>query len=69
MLKPILCDYSDAYAYILVSITITVAGVAAGGGNNDMKLVFKNCAPLTDCMSEMSNTKIDNTKDKRHRWC
>ena len=67
MLKSILCDYSDAYAYILVSRTITVAEVAAGGGNNDIKLVFKNCTPLTDCMSEMSNTKIDNTKDKRHR--
>ena len=68
-MKSILCDYRDAYAYILVSRTITVAEVAAGGGNNDIKLVFKNCTPLTDCMSEMSNTKIDNTKDKRHRWC
>ena len=43
MLRSILCDYSDAY--ILLSGTITVAPLAAGGGNDNMQLVFKNCAP------------------------
>ena len=38
MLKSSLCDYSDAY--ILVSGTITVATLAAGGGNNDTQVVF-----------------------------
>ena len=25
--------------------------------------IFKNCAPFTDCISEINNTKIDNAKD------
>ena len=31
--------------------------------NNHKKLVFKNCAPFTDCISEINNTQIDNAKD------
>ena len=54
MLRSIFCDYSDAY--ILVSGTITVAALAAGGDNNGIELVFKNCAPFTDCISEINNT-------------
>ena len=33
-----LCGYSDAY--ILASGTITVAALEAGGGKNDMQVVF-----------------------------
>ena len=62
MLKSSLCDYSDAY--ILVSGTTTVATKAVNNPNNDGKRVaFKNCVPFTDCISEMNNTQIDNTKD------
>ena len=46
MLRSSLCDYSDAY--ILVSGTITVAVLAAGGGNSNIQVVFKNCAPFTN---------------------
>ena len=54
MLRSSLCDYSDAY--ILVSGTITVAAVASDVGNNGIQVVFKNCAPFTDCISEINNT-------------
>ena len=50
MLKLILSDYRDAY--ILVSETITVTALAADGGNNDIQVVFKNCAPFTNCIRE-----------------
>ena len=32
--------------------------------NNDKEVVFKNCAPFTDCISisEINNTQIDNVK-------
>ena len=40
MLRSSLCDYSDAY--ILVSGTITVAALAAGGENDNIQVVFKN---------------------------
>ena len=61
MLRSSLCEYSDAY--ILVSGTITVAQLAAGGGNQNIPVVFKTCAPFTNCISEISNTQIDNAED------
>ena len=27
------------------------------------KVLFKNCAPFLDCISEINNTQIDNAKD------
>ena len=59
-LKPSLFDYSDAY--ILESGTITITALAAGRGNNGIHALFRNCAPFTDCMSEISNAQIDNAK-------
>ena len=64
MLKSSLCDYSDAY--ILVKGTITVNDTAAQGAaanNTNKKVIFKNCAPFTNCISEINNTQIDNAKD------
>ena len=64
MLKSSLCDYSDAY--ILIKGTISVNNTAAAGaaGNNiNKKVIFKNCVPFTNCISEINNTQIDNAKD------
>ena len=64
MLKSNLCDYSDAY--ILVKGTITVNNTAAQGAaanNTNKKVIFKNCAPFTNCISEINNTQIDYAKD------
>ena len=64
MLKSKLCDYSDAY--ILVKRTISVnntAAAGAGANNTNKKVIFKNCAPFTNCISEINNTQIDNAKD------
>ena len=64
MLKSSLCDYSDAY--ILVKGTISVNNSAAAGAaanNANKKVIFKNCAPFTNCISEINNTQIDNAKD------
>ena len=27
------------------------------------KVIFKNCAPFTNCISKINNTQLDNTKD------
>ena len=65
MLRSILCDYSDTY--ILVSGTITITGAE----NNDAArrldernkgVIFKNCAPFNDCISEINNTQTEKTK-------
>ena len=64
MLKSSLCDYSDAY--ILVKGTISVNNTAAAGAavnNNDKKVIFKNGAPFTNCISEIINTQVGNAKD------
>ena len=61
MLRSGLCDYSDAY--ILASRTATAAALAAGGRNNHIQVVFRKCAPFTNCISEINNTQIDNPKD------
>ena len=64
MLKSSLCDYSDAY--ILVKGTISVNNTAAAGtavNNNNRKVIFKNCSPFTNCMSEINNTQVNNVKD------
>ena len=50
MSKSSLCDYSDAY--ILFKGTITVNNTAATGAdanNANKNVIFKNCAPFTDC--------------------
>ena len=66
MLKSSLCDYSDAY--ILVKGTITIAGAgddaaARQADGRDKDVIFKNCAPFINCISEINNTQVDNTKD------
>ena len=65
MLRSRLCDYSDAY--ILVSGTITITGAGADDAakrldERNKGVIFKNCAPFTDCISEINNTQIDNVK-------
>ena len=64
MLKSSLCDYSDVY--ILVKGTISVNNTAAAdanANNTNKKVIFKNCALFTNCISEYNDTQIDNAKD------
>ena len=64
MLRSSLCHYSDTY--ILVKGTISVNNTAAAGAavnNINKKVIFKNCAPFTNSISEINNTQIDNAKD------
>ena len=56
-----LCDYSDAY--IPVKGTISITEQEGDNPNNaNKKVTFKNCAPFTDCISEINNIQIDNAK-------
>ena len=63
MLISSLCDYSDAY--ILVNGNISVNNTAAEGAaanNAAKKVIFKNCAPFTNCISKINNTQTDNAE-------
>ena len=60
MLRSNFCDYSDAC--ILVKGTITVPNTTAVGtepNNRNEKVIFKNYALSTDCISELSNTEMN----------
>ena len=60
IIRSSLCDYSDAC--ILVKGTIKVPnGKAADSAvnNTNKKVIFKNCAPFTDCITEINNTQVD----------
>ena len=47
-----------------MSATIRVPNTAAAGAAVSIrKNVFKNCAPFTNCISDINNTQIDNTRD------
>ena len=57
MLRSGLCDYNDAY--ILVKGNIIIAQeTAAAPKNANKKVIFKNCAPFTSCISRINNTQI-----------
>ena len=59
-----MCDYSDAY--LLVKVTITVNNTAdadADANNTNKKVIFKNFVPFTNVISEINNSQIDNAKD------
>ena len=65
MLKSSLCDYSDAYILVKRTITVnnTAAAADADANNTNKKVIFKNCAPFTNCISEINNTQIHNAKN------
>ena len=38
-------------------------GTGNAVNNDKKKLIFKNCAPFTDCLSEINNAQLDNAND------
>ena len=63
MLRSSLCDYSDAYISVKEIITVENTGTAVAPNNRNKKVIFKNCAPFTECISEINNKEIDRAKD------
>ena len=63
MLKK-MCDYSDAYILVKGTITVNTTAVADADANStNKKVIFKNCASFTNCISEINNTQADHGKD------
>ena len=60
MIRSNLCNYSDPY--ITVKRTMTVPNTAAAGAavnNTNKKVIFKNCASFTHCITKINNTQED----------
>ena len=63
MLRSSLCDYSHAYILVKGNITVNNTDAAGAAANNvNKKVIFKNFAPFTNCISKRNNTQIDNTE-------
>ena len=64
MLRSNLCDYSDAYIHVKGTIKVpNTAGARAAVNNTNKKVMFKNCAPSTNRMSEINNTQVVDAQD------
>ena len=62
MLRSSLCDYSDAYILVKGNITVNNTADGAATNNTNKKVILKNCAPFTNCISKINNTQIDNAE-------
>ena len=63
MLRSSLCDYSDVYMLVKGNTPVNNTGTAAAPNNRNEKIIFKNCAPFTNCISKINNSNVDNAKD------
>ena len=61
-LKPELIMVMHIYLWVELYQSETPAQ-NADANNNNKKVLFKNCAPFTDCISEINNTERDSTND------
>ena len=58
-----LCDYSDTYILVKGNISVNKSAGAGSAANNiNKKVIFKNCAPFTNCMRKIDNTQTDNAE-------
>ena len=58
MLRSSLCDYS------VETITVNnTAAASAAANNTNKKIIFKNYASFTFCISEINNIEVDHAKD------
>ena len=58
VLRSRLCHYSDTYILVKGNITVNnTAGAAAAANNTNKKVIFKNFAPFTSCISKINNRR------------
>ena len=64
MISSGLCDYSDSY--MRFKETITASNTAAAGAavnDTNKKIKFENCAPLTDYITDINNTQVEDAQN------
>ena len=62
-LKSSLCNYSDAYILGKGEITVNnIVATDADANNTNKKVIFKNCASFTECISTINNNRVDDAK-------
>ena len=63
VLKASLSDYGNAYIVVKGAITVANVGTIAAPNNRNIKVIFENSIPFTDCKSKINNTEVDNATD------
>ena len=63
MIRPNLRVYGNAYIHVKGNMTVPNTGTAGARNNRNKKVIFSNCAPFTNFVSEINNTQIDDTHD------
>ena len=63
MARSVICDYSDAYILVIVTITVKNSGTATDPNNRVKKVIFKNIDPFANCISEINNKEIYHAND------
>ena len=60
MIRSNLRDYSDANIHVKGTITApNTAATGAGANNANKKVIFKNCAPFTNCINKINGIQVD----------
>ena len=67
MLRSNLCDFSDAYILVKVTITVTAPGANSGANNirdkRNRPVILKNNGPFVSCIRRINGELIEETND------
>ena len=56
MLRSSVCDYSNAYTLVKATVTVQNKAIMGQPANNaNKRVIFKNCATFTNCISRINN--------------
>ena len=59
-----LFSYLNPSSYLKGTITVlNTAPTGAAVNNTNKKVIFKNCAPFTDCIIEINNRQVDDAQE------
>ena len=56
-------DYSDTYIHAKRVREVTNTRTEAASNNRNKNVIFKNCAPFINCVSEINNAQVDDAHD------
>ena len=56
VIKPNLCDYSDAYI-------LKTGDIAVVNGNQNTSIAFKNCTPFTRCVTHLNDEHVERAEN------
>ena len=64
MIRSNLCNYRDEYIFAKGTLTVPNTETSGAAVNNTNKnVIFKNCAPFTNCVTKINNTQVDDAQN------